>query len=383
MMKHYFLAVVAAFALAAMAQTQRPLMTQPAQPARAPLQQPSPAQELRTPAQEAITANPSIVNPPRMPSELFPQRDAGTVILNRNPLPEDEPNNEVFKRRDLTRDFPKSDSPAATRIDPAAPKATVIDGKFGVPPSGNTATSPAIPSFAKLAVGHQVQRVAAIETTAHRLPSRAFDTPALANAHLTEITRIRDASMALDKTAHTLAISELWAAQYQMKQAAGQAELVNQRAAFGGKIGADDIAALKKSAASAQAVGDRLAAGQPPFPLRAVNVVVLKDGTDEHAKNLQVYVLPSGPFNNPEMFDVQEIETYLGNFSFAKEASPVSQNIFNFDARVCVGPKLKFREMANLVKRRGLTKCKPLSDPSLALQTIELTFRSPTDITQP
>src|SRR5205823_11902257 len=118
-------------------------------------------------------------------------------------------------------------------------------------------------------------------------------------------------------------------------------------------------------------------------PLRRVRVRVLKQDTDDDVRGLQVYVLPAGIVDRPNLFLTDEVLNYLTRFSFQDETSPSAQNVPVFDARIWIGPKFKFNEMTSAVKAKQLMKFQPINDPGLNSPAVELVFRAPTDIVSP
>jgi hypothetical protein len=141
--------------------------------------------------------------------------------------------------------------------------------------------------------------------------------------------------------------------------------------------------AVQFAAAPTQPMAARMMSGQTPLPLRRVKVSVLREGTSEDVKGLQVYVLPAGIMDEPQLFSDDEVLSYLTRFSFIDETSPAVQNVAVFDARVWVGAKLKYAEMARLVKQGQLKKYLPINDPNMIEPILELVFRAPADLVEP
>ena len=239
------------------------------------------------------------------------------------------------------------------------------------------------PMVAKWAVRDQVVRAAEVKKVAYSFPTTAFEDKPSFVAHRKFTSDIDSAAKAVEGKADSLTAADLAVAQYQIKFASIRAEAANRNASATGKFSAEDISLLSKAAAPTQDIANRLRSGQSPLPVRRVKVSVLKGDSDEGVKGLQVYVLPAGILDNLNGFTEDEVRSYLTRFSFIDETSPSIGNIAVFDTRVWVGPKLKFAEMAKLVHDGGLKKYRPIDDPSLANPTVELVFRSPSDIVRP
>jgi hypothetical protein len=308
-------------------------------------------------------------------------RDEGVGdLLRRNGLNEDAKTVDMLKRMNPGHDFSSGTLRAGTKVDLFVPKPG--DNRPAVDHDAGRVTF-SNPAVAKLAAVDRMKRADDVRNAAYALPPTAFANAKDLATHRQSVTHIETAARLFHTKADALAPPDFAVAKYQIDYATRLAAAVNEQAQRTGKIASADVRAASAAAASTQPMTIRLMSGQSPLPLRRVKVRVLKQDSDDDVRGLQVYLLPAGLIDRPDLFAFDEVLTYLTRFSFIDETSPSSQNIPVFDARVWVGPKLKFSEMAAAVKARQLTKFRPINDPDLGSPVVELVFRAPADVMAP
>ena len=315
----------------------------------------------------------------RLHTEMLPQPEKVGDVLRRNGLSEDQKTIGMLKRLNPTQDFTGEHLPAGTKLDIFVPKTGLLSGSemLHKPITFDT------PVVAKWAVRDQVFQAAEVKKVAYRLPTEAFEDRALLLAHRKVVSDIDTAAKLVEAKADSLTAADLAVAKYEIQFSSLRADAINRKALTSGKVLSGELTSLKEATAATQSMIPRLMSGQSPLPLRRVKVSVLKQGTQEDVKGLQVYVLPAGILDFPTGFTEEEVQTYLTRFSFFDETSPSTGNIAIFDTRIWVGPKLHFREMARLVRTGKLTKFRPIDDPSVASPTVEIVFRAPDDVVRP
>jgi hypothetical protein len=277
-------------------------------------------------------------------------------------------------------DFSAGSLPAGTKVDLFVPKFDSDGPKLD---AGTQRVTFGNPMVAKLAIRDQVANVERVKTATYRLPANAFQSEKDLSTQREVVSSIGRAAKVFESKADALSPADFAVAKYQIDYASRRAATVNEKVQALGKVSSDDVMLAKLAAAPTQSMTLRLMSGQTPLPLRRVKVRVLKQDTAEDVRGLQVYVLPAGIVDAPELFPSDEVLTYLTRFSFQDETSPSTQNVAVFDARVWVGPKFKFTEMASLVKGGQIKKFLPINDPDMVSPTVELVFRTPGDIVQP
>ena len=341
------------------------------------------AGHLQTPAKKLllVAEDGTLVQAPgkptlRLRSETLDRPEKVGDFLRRNGLSEDPKTIGMLKRVNPTQSFDMEELPRGTRLDLFAPNV-----KAGGPPPTKPMTFDTS-LVAKWAVKDDVVRASQLRTAAYRLPAAAFEDQWALQSHRKLVSEIDGVAKLVEARADSLSASDLAVAKYQIQYASIRAEGVNQSGALG-KISGEDIASLRQAVAPAQNMAERLRSGQSPLPTRRVKVNVFKGDTKEDVKGLQVYVLPAGIFNAPANFSDEDIYGYLTSFSFGDETSPALDNIAVFNTRVWVGPKFRFREMAKLVRSKGIDKFLPINDPFASTPSVELVFRSPADVVSP
>ena len=341
----------------------------------------TPAKKLFLVGEDGTTKRAPTQTQLRLHTEMLSQPEKVGEVLRRNGLSEDPKTVGMLKRLNPGQDFNAGEIAAGTKLDIFVPKTTTAPGSMiNVPYAPMTFDTPVV---AKWAVREEVIHAAQVKKVAYTLPSEAFEDRASLFAHRKVVSDIDGAAKVVEAKANTLSAADLAAAKYQIQFASLRADAVNQSVVATGKISSEAVLLLSKAASPTQEMVQRLASGQTPFALRRIKVSVLKGDSQENVKGLQVYVLPAGILDYPAGFTEEDVQTYLTRFSFVDETSPSVGNIAVFDTRVWVGPKMQFREMARLVRSKGLSKYRPIDDPTLASPTVELIFRSPADVVQP
>jgi hypothetical protein len=300
-------------------------------------------------------------------------------VLARHGLAKNAKSRDMLKRLNPGHDFTQDTLLAGTRIELLAPKvgANHVAVDFGETPVSLPSQLPG-----KLIVGQQLVATTTMRKLALELPVSAFENPVVYQRHKTMALEIDRAVQTLQGRAATMTATDLAVASYQIDYATRRANLVNRLAVKEGRVGVSDLATTEKALTRVQTMMPRMMSGQSPLPLRRVKVNVFRHDADVDVKGLQVYVLPAGIVNFPELFDEDEVRNYLTRFSFVDEASPAVQIVPLFGARVWVGPKFKFDDMVRLVRAGKLEHYQPIDDPDMASPVLQLVFRAPADLVE-
>lgn len=312
----------------------------------------------------------------RLQSEVLSKTEGLDELLNRHNLVADDKNRQMFRylnpRTDLTQGAiqagSKVDMFSASSQDPAQPS--------------NLQYAFDSPNLTKYAFFSQAERARELTAAAKALPPGAFGQPSLANVHVQTTADLRFAAEALESRSDKLSRLEFAVAQFQVEYASKQAADINAFA-LRGVANNEQVLSASASAKAAKDIAERIQSGKPALDMRTLDVNVFNGNSSEHVKPLQVYVIPSGALNSPQRWTPEQLQSFFSDFSFANDASPVSQAIpTNFDPRVCIGPKNTIKGMADLVAARKLTTCrKPVPAPGSSKAI--LTFRWPEDVAKP
>lgn len=337
------------------------------------------------PAKEALIVLPDgrLAKPSRPPvlrlqTEVLDKSEHVGDLLGRHGLADDAKTREMLRKLNPKYDFSRGFLAAGSKVDvftivPESDRQTSTTAKFTFD----------TPNLASYAFYTQAARASEIFNTAGRLPPGAFADPSLAKVHVQSANDIRRAAETLQTRADKLSRLDYAVAQYQVEYASRQAAALNAKGERG-MLPDDEVRAVAVSAKGATQMSERVAAGRPPSEWRTVRVNVYKGNSTDHVRPLQVYVLPSGALERPDLWNRSQLESFLVDFSFTNDASPVSQAVpTDFDPRVCVGPKNAASGMARLIAERKLNTCrKPPSVASGSTQ-VEVTFRAPDDVAKP
>lgn len=308
-------------------------------------------------------------------SEILKQPATVSEILRTNGLIEDEKTVEMLKRLNPNYDFSETHLPAGAKIDLFIPKAENTIEQLNLinnPVTFDTALA------GKIAFKDYAIKAAEIKASASSLPRSSFFRSIDFHIYQQAADDIVFSAKTLESKADSLSANDIAAIQYQLLYASRKAEQINE-AGSTNEIKSDDITEVGSAAASAKTMSNRISQGQSPVPTRKITVSALKENSDEGVKGLQVYVLPAGFFTDPDLFSEPEIFNFLTRFSFSEETSPASKDLQVIDARVWIGEKFKFVEMARLVKSGQIDKFQPINDPDTTTP-LEIIFRVPTDI---
>jgi hypothetical protein len=337
------------------------------------------------PAQElfVVDANGGIRKAPKpmalqLQTEVLSKPASVGDLLRRNGLSEDPKTIDMLKRLNPAEDFSSGLLPVGAKIAMFAPKSDARINQLGA--TYLTFDSSAV---ASLAVRDQVTKAAKIEQMAYKLPSGSFQSDDDMRVHRDAVMNINRTVTVLQANADSLAGADFAIAQYQIDYAIRTASSLNDKALKYIKVPAEEVQTVRLAAAPLQEMALRISSRQTPLPLRRVKVSLYKQGSTENINGMQVYVLPAGVVDHPEHFSSNEVLNFLTRFSFADETSPSVQDVPLFDARIWVGPKLKYKEMAAMVKLGKLKKFMAINDPSVHAGTMEVVFRSPGDLIDP
>ncbi|MNJ24626.1 hypothetical protein D3C77_190500 [compost metagenome] len=353
----------------------------PTAPAAVQLQlQQKPATELliKSPTGQLIKA-PANINI-KLHTQVLKEPASVSDVLRYNGLSDDPTTLDMLKRMNPDKDFSSGQIPAGTKIDLYTPTIKDPANKTDIKGLGMTFDSPVV---GKWAVREQVAEVASTRKAAYELSPNVYENGADWDVHKKVVSDIDEAAQVLQAKADTMSSADLAVAQYQIEYASRRAAQLNEKAAEVGTISAWDITSAQEAAAPTQTMTARMLSGQTPMPLRRVKVSVVQQGTTQDVKGLQVYVLPAGIVDDPQLFSDADILTYLNRFSFIDETSPSVQNVAIFDARVWVGEKFQHAQMAELIKHKQLKKYRTIHDPNMLQPTLDLVFNMPDDLVKP
>ena len=341
--------------------------------------------EAAAPAKQLLLVGPDgkkIAAPKNLPLELKTQvleHGAGIEsVLHANGLADDARTRAMLKRLNPDSDFSGGQVAAGTKLHVYAPK---LDSETDRQRVGDHLVSFDAAMVGRWAVRDQAALVADLQTSTRRLDAGAFAGRDALLRHQKAVTDIARASKLLQERADTLSAEDFAVARYQIDYASRLATNLNQDVLASGKADEASADAVVKAADGTQPVVMRMMSGQAPLPRLRVKVNVV-DAAAAPVKGLQVYALPSGVMDRPELFSDTEVLSFLTTFSFVDETSPASQDVPLFDARLWVGPKMKFKEMTALVKAGRITLFQPLGNAAPGT-TPEMTFRAPTELVQP
>jgi hypothetical protein len=236
------------------------------------------------------------------------------------------------------------------------------------------------PNLTHYAFLSQAARARELSNAAASLPAKSFEDSSFAKLHVQTSADVRSAAEILETRSDRLSKLEFSVAQFQLEYASKQVASVNAVAAKG-LATREQVLLASEGAKAARETAERVQSGKPALDMRMLEVNVFKGNSSEHVRPLQVYVIPSGALNSPQLWTSAQLQGFFTDFSFANDASPVSQAIAaNFDPRVCIGPKNAVKGMAELVAARKLSTCRK---PELTASKAVLTFRSPDDTARP
>jgi hypothetical protein len=336
------------------------------------------------PAKETFVVSPDgrrgkVSRPPSflLQSEVLEKQERVEDVLDRHGLADDRQNREILRLLNPEKIFSNGVIAPGTKLDVF----TVTGGS----PQGKQASKYAFDSsnVSRLVFYTQASDAAEIRNAALKLPAKAYADPALQNVHTGAVLEIQNAAETLQARADTLSRRDFAVAQYQIEYAKRQAAMLNVSATVGKTVTKDEVMTIAASARKATLMGQRLASGQAPVTWRTVRVNVYKRGTANHVGPLQVYVLPSGALAMPNLWTKVQLEGFLNDFSFTKDASPTSQEVADFDARICVGPKNSVGGMARLITEGKLTTCRRAPISVSDGVPLELSFSAPEDVARP
>ncbi len=335
------------------------------------------------PAREAFVVAPDgtptkATRPPllRLQSEVLGRAEGVDNFLGRHNLAADVKNREMFRLLNPYVDLEQGVIQAGTKVDVFS-----VSSQDPANPN-NWKYAFDTPNLIKYPFLSHAEKARELTAVARVLPTRAFEKPSLAAVHLETTANLRFATETLEARSDKLTRLEFAVAQYQVEDASKQAADINAIAQRG-IASNEQVLSASVSAMVAKDIANRIQAGRPLLDMKTLDVNVFKGDSSVHVNPLQVYVIPSGALNTPQRWTFEQLESFFSDFSFANDASPVSQAIpTNFDPRVCIGPKNAVKGMAKLVAERKLTSCrKPISVPEGAKAV--LTFRSPEDVASP
>ena len=317
--------------------------------------------------------------PLELKTQVLKQGAAVDQVLHDNGLADDARTRAMLKRLNPDSDFTNGQIPAGTKLHVYGPKLESeadrqrVDGRLV---SFNAGV------VGRWAVKDQAAFVADLQSSSRRLNVAAFADRDSLVRHQKAITDIAQASKVLQDHADNLSAEDFAVARYQIDYASRLASRLNQTVLASGKADAASVQEVQVAADGTQPIEMRMMSGQAPLPRLRVKVNVIDATTAAPVKGLQVYAVPSGVMDHPDLFSDAEVLTYLTTFSFVDETSPASQDVPLFDARLWVGPKLKFNEMTALIKARRISLFQPLGNTG-SNPVPEMIFRSPTDLVQP
>ncbi len=335
------------------------------------------------PAREAFVLYPDgritrAVRPPllRLQSEVLANPEALDDLLQRHNLAADAKNREMFVYLNPWAKLNQGVIGAGTKVD-------IFSVYYQGPARRNNLRySFDTTNLTKYPFYSHAEKARELTNSAKNLPAKGFDDPSLAEVHLRATDNLRFAAESLEARSDKLTRLEFAVAQFQIEDASKQLADINT-VALGGVASREQVISASASALAAKSTADRIQTGARILDMMEVEVNVFSGDSDAHVTPLQVYVIPSGPLNEPSNWTSEQLEGFFSDFSFANDASPVSQAIpRNFDPRVCIGPKNSIKGMAKLVSEGKLSVCRKPA-PAIGGTKTVLTFRAPQDIAKP
>ncbi len=193
-------------------------------------------------------------------------------------------------------------------------------------------------------------------------------------AHRNSLRTLEEAGAAFRDNSTMLTGLEYGIAADRLDYANRKAEAIDQELSLTGSISAQKISMLE----GATKLLEPLKLQQKLT--RRVKIVVI-DETAKPVGGLTVYSLPGPFFDDPDAYPDSFIRSRLIRYSFPDETSPSIADVDGIDARVWVGPKRRYEEMVQLVKKRKLTgRYFTLNEMSLGKEDVEIRVTSPRDI---
>ena len=313
-------------------------------------------------------------------TEVLGRSESVVEVLSRHGLAHTETTMAMFKKLNPALDISGGRLHAGSKINLIAPKT----GTTG--PAGSGANQVKLtfdrPAVARLVVKEQVRDAAWAKARANLLPPSAYRRNADRDAHLQAVARIESATHIVYHRAEDLSGADLGAVNFQIGFANQEAKDVYAKASAG-TLETRDVEDFVRTSERVEQIADSLKTGKG-IRRRIVSVSVAKVSDGKPVHQLQVYVLPAGVFDKPQLLpDDAQIVAQLTRLSFAHLTSPAHEGIENFDARVWVGPAMKYELMAKLVRQRAINKYRVISDRTGSLRPMSIGFKSPDDVVRP